>query len=139
MTTAFDEMRRSDGSIRRAYARLAELLGRVPADVLAYRRREAEFIFRRMGITFAVYGEAEATERLIPFDVVPRILTAAEWTRLARGLEQRVKALNAYLYDIYGKREILRAGIVPDDLVFRNPAFPRAGFRRSEENTSEIQ
>jgi len=123
MTTAFDEMRASDGSIRPAYARLAEWLGRVPADVLAYRRREAEFIFRRMGIAFAVYGEAEATERLIPFDIIPRILTAAEWTRLAKGLEQRVKALNAYLYDIYGKREILRAGIVPDDLVFRNPAF----------------
>ncbi len=123
MTTAFDEMRASDGSIRPAYARLAEWLGRVPADVLAYRRREAEFIFRRMGITFAVYGEAEATERLIPFDIIPRILTAAEWTRLAKGLEQRVKALNAYLYDIYGKREILRAGVVPDDLVFRNPAF----------------
>jgi len=123
MTTAFDEMRASDGSIRPAYARLAEWLGRVPADVLAYRRREAEFTFRRMGITFAVYGEAEATERLIPFDIIPRILTAAEWTRLAKGLEQRVKALNAYLYDIYGKREILRAGIVPDDLVFRNPAF----------------
>jgi len=123
MTTAFDEMRASDGSIRPAYARLAEWLGRVPADVLAYRRREAEFIFRRMGITFAVYGEAEATEWLIPFDIIPRILTAAEWTRLAKGLEQRVKALNAYLYDIYGKREILRAGIVPDDLVFRNPAF----------------
>jgi uncharacterized circularly permuted ATP-grasp superfamily protein len=123
MTTAFDEMRASDGSIRPAYARLAEWLSRVPADVLAYRRREAEFIFRRMGITFAVYGEAEATERLIPFDIIPRILTAAEWTRLAKGLDQRVKALNAYLYDIYGKREILRAGIVPDDLVFRNPAF----------------
>ena len=123
MTTAFDEMRASDGSIRPAYAKLAEWLGRVPPDVLAYRRREAEFIFRRMGITFAVYGEAEATERLIPFDIIPRILTAEEWARLARGLEQRVKALNAYLHDIYSKREILRAGIVPDDLVFRNPAF----------------
>src|ERR1700731_4457323 len=123
MTAAFDEMRASDGSIRPAYARLSQWLDRVPADVLAYRRREAEFIFRRMGITFAVYGEAEATERLIPFDIIPRILTAGEWARLAKGLEQRVKALNAYLSDIYSKREILRAGIVPDDLVFRNPAF----------------
>src|SRR5215831_6890734 len=120
---AFDEMRAPDDSIRPAYTRLAEWLDRVPPDVLAYRRREAEFIFRRMGITFAVYGEAEATERLIPFDIIPRILTAAEWARLAKGLEQRVNALNAYLRDIYGKREILRAGIVPDDLVFRNPAF----------------
>jgi len=120
---AFDEMRAADGSVRPAYAKLAEWLDCVPADVLAYRRREAEFIFRRMGITFAVYGEADATERLIPFDIIPRILTAAEWTRLAKGLEQRIKALNAYLSDIYCKREILRAGIVPDDLVFRNPAF----------------
>ena len=100
MTAAFDEMRAPDGSVRPAYARLAEWLGRVPADVLAYRRREAEFIFRRMGITFAVYGEAEATERLIPFDIIPRILTAAEWSRLTKGLEQRIKALNAYLSDI---------------------------------------
>ncbi|HLL28462.1 MAG TPA: circularly permuted type 2 ATP-grasp protein [Xanthobacteraceae bacterium] len=120
---AFDEMRAPDGSVRPAYAKLADWLGRVPPDVLSYRRREAEFIFRRMGITFAVYGEAEATERLIPFDIIPRILTAAEWTQLAKGLEQRVKALNAYLRDIYSKREILRAGIIPDDLVFRNPAF----------------
>src|SRR6266852_626524 len=112
MKVAFDEMSTADGSVRPAYSALAEWLKRVPPDVLDYRRREAEFIFRRMGITFAVYGEAESTERLIPFDIIPRILTAAEWTRLAQGLEQRVKALNAYLNDIYGKREILRAGIV---------------------------
>ena len=101
---AFDEMRMPDGAVRPAYARLAEWLKRVPPDVLAYRRREAEFIFRRMGITFAVYGEAEATERLIPFDIIPRILTSGEWSQLTKGLEQRVRALNAYLADIYNKR-----------------------------------
>jgi uncharacterized circularly permuted ATP-grasp superfamily protein len=91
--------------------------------VLDYRRREAELIFRRIGITFAVYGDAEAQERLIPFDVLPRILAAAEWDLLSRGLEQRVKTINAYIRDIYGRREILRAGVVPEDLVFQNPVF----------------
>ena len=93
------------------------------AQVLDYRRREAEVLFRRIGITFAVYGEADAQERLIPFDVLPRILAAAEWDILRAGLEQRVKAINLYIRDVYGRREILKAGIVPEDLVFQNPVF----------------
>jgi len=120
---AYDEMRAPDGSVRSAYVALANWLERVPRDVLEYRRREAEYIFRRIGITFAVYGEAEAQERLIPFDIIPRILLVKEWNRLARGLEQRVKALNAYIRDIYGKRDSLRAAVVPEELVFRNPVF----------------
>ena len=121
--TAFDEMRAADGAVRPAYATLANWLENVPADVLDYRRREAEFIFRRIGITFAVYGDAAAQERLIPFDIIPRILTRREWDRLTRGLDQRVKAINAFIRDIYGRREVLRAGIVPEDLVYRNPVF----------------
>ena len=78
--------------------------------MLDYRRREAELLFRRIGITFAVYGEADAQERLIPFDVMPRILAAAEWDHLRAGLEQRVKAINHYIRDVYGRREILKAG-----------------------------
>src|SRR5262249_50611989 len=101
----------------------ASWLTEVRPDVLDHRRREAELLFRRIGITFAVYGEADAQERLIPFDVIPRILSAAEWDTLRRGLEQRVRAINLYLRDIYGRREILRAGVVPDDLVFQNPVF----------------
>jgi uncharacterized circularly permuted ATP-grasp superfamily protein len=120
---AFDEMTGTDGSIRPAYRELAEWLKEVPPDQLDHRRREAELLFRRIGITFAVYGEAEAQERLIPFDVVPRILAAAEWDRLRRGLEQRVQAINLFLKDVYFKREILRAGVIPEDLVFQNPAF----------------
>jgi uncharacterized circularly permuted ATP-grasp superfamily protein len=116
-------MRAPDGSIRPAYQQLAHWLDTIPKDVLDYRRKEAEFIFRRIGITFAVYGEAASTERLIPFDIIPRILNRSEWTKLSRGLEQRVKALNAYLNDVYHKREILRAGVVPEDLVYRNPVF----------------
>jgi uncharacterized circularly permuted ATP-grasp superfamily protein len=120
---AFDEMTSPDGAVRSAYAELDAWLKELPADILDHRRREAEVIFRRIGITFAVYGEAEAGERLIPFDVLPRILLASEWDVVRRGLEQRVRALNAYIKDIYGRREILRAGIVPEELVFQNPVF----------------
>jgi uncharacterized circularly permuted ATP-grasp superfamily protein len=109
--------------LRPAYGELSRWLAEVPPDVLDYRRREAEVLFRRIGITFAVYGEADAQERLIPFDVLPRILAAAEWDILRAGLEQRIKAINHYLRDVYSRREILKAGVVPEDLVFQNPVF----------------
>src|SRR5216110_2135715 len=112
MLAAFDEMKGADGTLRPAYNELFGWLSDIPPDVLDYRRREDELLFRRIGITFAVYGEADAQERLIPFDVLPRILAAAEWDLLRKGLEQRVRALNAYIRDIYGRREILKAGIV---------------------------
>ncbi len=112
-----------DGGVRPAYATLAKWLESTPRDVIDYRRQEAEFIFRRIGITFAVYGNAEAQERLIPFDIIPRILMAEEWKKLSKGLTQRVTAINHYIKDIYGKREIMRAGIVPEDLIFKNPVF----------------
>ena len=113
----------ADGSVRDAYGRLAEWLKAAPPDLLDYRVREAELLFRRIGITFAVYGDQQAQERLIPFDIIPRIITAQEWTTLKAGLEQRVKALNMYISDVYGRREILKAGIVPNELVFQNAAF----------------
>jgi uncharacterized circularly permuted ATP-grasp superfamily protein len=119
----FDEMRGSGDAVRPAYAELSRWLGAVKPDVLDFRRREAELFFRRIGITFAVYGDPEAQERLIPFDVIPRILAATEWAVLERGLTQRVNAINAYIKDVYGRREILRAGVVPEDLVFQNPVF----------------
>ncbi|MCW5689785.1 MAG: circularly permuted type 2 ATP-grasp protein, partial [Pseudolabrys sp.] len=124
MGSAFDEMKGHDGAaVRPAYGELDRWLKEVPPDVLDYRRREAELIFRRIGITFAVYGEADATERLIPFDVIPRIMAASEWRTLEKGLTQRVNALNLFIKDVYGSRDILRAGIVPEDMIFRNPAF----------------
>ena len=119
----FDEMGGNEGSVRPAYVELSRWLKEVPPDVLDFRRREAELFFRRLGITFAVYGDPEAQERLIPFDIIPRILAQSEWQLLQRGLEQRVNAINAYIKDAYGRREILRAGIVPEDLVFQNPVF----------------
>jgi len=123
MTVAFDEMTGVDGASRPPYGELSRWLGEIPSDVLDYRRREAELLFRRIGITFSVYGEAEAQERLIPFDVLPRILSASEWELLRSGLEQRIRALNLYIKDVYGRRDILRAGHIPEDLVFQNPVF----------------
>ena len=122
MPVAFDEMH-GNGGVRSPYAELSRWLKEIEPAVLTYRRREAELIFRRIGITFAVYGESEAQERLIPFDVLPRILAATEWDTLRRGLEQRVRALNLYLKDVYGRRDILKARIIPEDLVFQNSLF----------------
>jgi uncharacterized circularly permuted ATP-grasp superfamily protein len=123
MVVAFDEMNGTEGATRPAYQDVARWLAQIPPDMLQTRRREAELLFRRIGITFAVYGDTDATERLIPFDVIPRVLAASEWETVKRGLEQRVKAINLYIKDIYSKREVLRAGIVPDELVFQNPVF----------------
>src|SRR5437762_4040524 len=123
MAVAFDEMNGTDGALRPAYGELFRWLAEVPSDVLDYRRREAEVLFRRIGITFAVYGEADAQVRLIPFDVLPRILASAEWDILRAGLEQRVKAINLYIRDVYTRREILKAGVVPEELVFQNRVF----------------
>jgi uncharacterized circularly permuted ATP-grasp superfamily protein len=131
MPAAFHEMTLPDGQSRPGYEVLKNWLSTIPVDLLAHRRAEAELLFRRIGITFAVYGDSDAEERIIPFDIIPRIITKAEWTRLARGLEQRVRALNLFLADIYGPREILKAGVVPEDLIYRNPNFrpEMAGFR----------
>lgn len=119
----FDEMHGTDGQVRDVYETLARWFEQTPPDVLSNRFAEAEIFFRRIGITFAVYGDAQGTERLIPFDIVPRMLAAKEWAFLKKGLEQRVKALNAFVGDIYGAREILRAGKVPEDLILHNPTF----------------
>jgi uncharacterized circularly permuted ATP-grasp superfamily protein len=128
-TPAFDEMS-ADGLIRGPYAEIARWLAATPRAALEHRRHEAELLFKRIGITFAVYGEGGDPERLIPFDIIPRILARAEWDALSRGLVQRVTALNRFLADVYGKQEILRAGHIPAALVRDNEAFrpEMAGF-----------
>ena len=126
----FDEM--GPGTAPRdVYARLSRFLQETPAEILESRRAQAELLFRRIGITFAVYGDKDASERLIPFDIIPRLFARSEWNRLEQGLFQRVKALNMFLTDVYGKQEILAAGIVPRDLVLRNPGYrpEMAGYR----------
>ncbi|MEM6906189.1 MAG: circularly permuted type 2 ATP-grasp protein, partial [Pseudomonadota bacterium] len=111
------------GDLRAAYQRVAAWIEETGQDRLRQRSAEAEAIFRRIGITFAVYGEGGDPERLIPFDTVPRVFSAREWSKLSRGIEQRARALNAFIHDVYHRGEILRAGIVPEQLVYRNSAF----------------
>jgi uncharacterized circularly permuted ATP-grasp superfamily protein len=120
---AFDEMYWQDGSFRPAYELLAQWLQTAPSRSLARRRAEAELLFKRVGITFSVYGDLQGGERLIPFDIIPRILKAAEWAALTAGLQQRVRALNMFLHDVYNERSILKAGVIPEDLIYRNPYF----------------
>ncbi len=119
----FNEMLNADGSIREPYRVLADWIESQPDNSLKKMSSDAEGIFRRLGITFAVYGQQEADERLIPFDVIPRIISGAEWRRLSKGIEQRVRALNAFLYDIYHRQEIIRAGKIPEKLIVQNEAF----------------
>ncbi len=123
MEPAFNEMLNPDGSVRAVYSDLEAWLKSTPPEVLDVRRREADLMFRRLGITFAVYGEGGDTERLIPFDVVPRVLAMAEWRRLSDGLIQRVRALNAFLFDVYHAQEIVRAGRVPESSILLNEQF----------------
>jgi uncharacterized circularly permuted ATP-grasp superfamily protein len=118
----YNEMSDAD-AIRPPYEKVAEWIQGAGVDFLKLRQTEAEAIFRKIGITFAVYGEGGDPERLIPFDLIPRVFGASEWRRLSRGIKQRSRALNAFLYDVYHRGEILRAGIVPEELVYQNEAF----------------
>ena len=118
----FDEMT-TDAGVRPPYADFQRWLTDQPEALLDQKRADADEVFRRTGITFAVYGEEQSTERLIPFDIVPRILSASEWNRLSRGIEQRVRAINLFLHDIYHRQEIIAAGIIPVELIATNSAF----------------
>lgn len=119
----FFEMLGEGGMVRDCYAPVQQWVEETGIEGLQRRMVEAEAIFRRIGITFAVYGEGGDPERLIPFDLLPRIFTAAEWVKLEAGIRQRAAALNAFLLDVYHRGEIIRAGIVPEELVYRNAAF----------------
>jgi uncharacterized circularly permuted ATP-grasp superfamily protein len=123
MGSIFNEMLNPDGSVRAPYAQIHGWVGSLGKDNVERAMKEAEGIFRRLGITFAVYGAEEASERLIPFDIIPRVFAAAEWRRLTVAIEQRVRALNAFLHDIYHRQEILRSGRVPKDIILQNSAF----------------
>jgi uncharacterized circularly permuted ATP-grasp superfamily protein len=121
----YDEMADKAGKTRPHYCPFADWLKAMPAERLSRKRAEADLTFHRMGITFAVYGEQAGKERLIPFDIVPRVIPSNEWATLQRGLKQRVRALNLYLHDIYHEQKILKAGVVPADEILGNAQFRR--------------
>ena len=127
MQTAFDEMNAAGSNpVRAHYAAYARWLADQPESLMRERREQAELIFRRVGITFAVYGDKDAgegTERLIPFDLIPRVIPHAEWTTMQAGLAQRVTALNRFIHDVYHGQEILKAGLVPADEILNNAQF----------------
>ena len=119
----FDEMLLDADGVRQPYGEYQKWFSNEDPSRLIKKSKEAEAFFRRTGITFNVYGREEAQERLIPFDLIPRIISNREWTRLSKGIEQRVRAINAFLHDIYHRQEILRAGVVPRHLIAQNEAF----------------
>ncbi len=128
---AFDEMYRTvpyaQAAVRPHYAAYEEWLKQQTPQALQHLREEAELTFRRVGITFAVYGDKDedgsGNERLIPFDLLPRVIPVAEWDRLQAGLAQRVTALNRFLHDIYHDQAILKAGIIPSEQVLGNVQY----------------
>src|SRR5258708_17283506 len=122
----YDEMRAANGEVRAHFRALGEWLAETPADRVAEKRREADLLFHRVGITFAVYGDEAGAERLIPFDTIPRVIPRAEWNKLAAGLVQRVSALNRFLHDIYHGQEILKAGVIPPEQMLTNKAYQGA-------------
>jgi uncharacterized circularly permuted ATP-grasp superfamily protein len=119
----YNEMVDSDGSVRPHYWHYDEWLRATPPERIARKRAEADLAFHRVGITFAVYGEEAGKERLIPFDIIPRIIPATEWKALQSGLRQRVRALNLFLHDVYHDQEILKAGIIPTEQVLENAQY----------------
>ncbi|RCS25297.1 circularly permuted type 2 ATP-grasp protein [Phyllobacterium salinisoli] len=127
----FDEMLLEGDGVRPPYKTLNKWLETQNPEKLAQKTIDAENVFRKTGITFAVYGDQEAAERLIPFDIIPRIISGQEWRRLSQGIEQRVMALNAFLDDIYHRQEIVRAGRIPKEMITNNEAFvpEMIGFR----------
>lgn len=119
----FDEMYAPDGSVREPYFEYERWLAAQDKGWMRRKAGEAESFFRSTGITFNVYGDEDAEERLIPFDMVPRILSGSEWRRLSRGIEQRVRALNALMHDLYHRQEIVRSGRLPERLFRDNSAW----------------
>ena len=121
--TYFDEMFHADGSVREHCRRLHKTLSSISPSEIASMQERAERSFLNEGITFAVYGEEGARERIIPIDFLPRLVSAEDWLFLERGLKQRLTALNLFLGDIYGARNILSDGVIPVDLVLGCPQY----------------
>jgi uncharacterized circularly permuted ATP-grasp superfamily protein len=122
---AYDETFESSGKPRPHYAPLLETFSSLPADEIRRRKHSADLAFLNQGITFTVYGREEGTERIFPYDLLPRLITSAEWNRIERGLTQRITALNLFLRDIYHEGRILSDGTVPRQIVYSCKHFRR--------------
>jgi uncharacterized circularly permuted ATP-grasp superfamily protein len=123
MLNFYNEMYSAGETVRPHYAAFAEWLAQQPPHLIDTKRKEAELNFQRVGITFAVYGDEAGQEKLIPFDMIPRVIDAAEWSQLQAGLVQRVTALNRFLHDVYHDQDILKAGIIPREHVLNNAQY----------------
>jgi uncharacterized circularly permuted ATP-grasp superfamily protein len=121
----YDEMLAAAGRPRPAWARLYENLNRLGAEELQRRHELAMEMFRNHGITFAVYPDAQGTEKVFPFDVIPRVIEAATWRRLEDGLKQRMRALNLFLDDVYGPKLILKQAAIPPEIVLSSSLYMR--------------
>ena len=119
----YDEMFKPDGSTRQGSQALLEKLHHLTSEELAHRQAAADRSMLRLGITFNVYGQAEGTERIIPFDIVPRIIKQQEWAWIERGLKQRILALNMFIDDIYHRQQILKDKIIPDHVILSAASF----------------
>lgn len=119
----YNEMYDANGGVRAHYREYENWMKATPAERIARKRAEADLAFHRVGITFAVYGEEAGKERLIPFDIIPRIIPSGEWKALQSGMRQRVKALNMFLWDIYHDQEIIKAGKIPAEQIFDNAQY----------------
>lgn len=124
--TFYDEMHLHGGACRPHYQAFSRWLQDTPKDLLDQRRREADLLFHRAGITFTLYGDAQGTERLIPFDIIPRSIPASEWRVVERGCIQRVQALNMFLADLYHDQRIIKAGLIPAEQVLANEGYQLA-------------
>ena len=122
---AFDEMFADDGTIRPHYVALLDLLASLPKEELQRRKQSADVSFLMQGITFTVYGQEEGTERIFPYDLIPRLVTRAEWDKIERGLTQRITALNLFLHDVYHEGKILGQGVIPREIVYTCQHFRR--------------
>ena len=109
--------------VRKPYNKIFDWAEALPKNIILQKQIQAENLFKKIGVTFSVYNNYDVAERLIPFDMFPRVLSAAEWSKIKKGIQQRSLAINAFLADIYNAAEILKAKIIPEELIYNNPAY----------------
>ena len=122
--TVWDEMV-NNGAIREQYAKVMEFLGTISSEELGKKEELAKRLFMSQGITFTVYSSGEGIEKIFPFDIIPRIITASEWDYIERGIKQRLRALNLFLKDVYTNQFIVKDGLVPADMIYSCPHYLR--------------